>query len=102
MIEDEDKSQEEHLIVESHMESSDSGGGGGGKTRNAQKRNQIYQVSKGNVEIGEDEDIEHEQITDQDQDDGLLQTVGSDQLQLVQICVPGEPDNVSWVSLVQW
>lgn len=41
------------------------------------------------------------QIVDHDQDDGILQSASVDPLQLVQICVPGDSDNVSWVSLVQ-
>lgn len=62
----------------------------------------MYHVAETDNDGDDDRDIERSnQIADQDQDDGILQSANVDPLQLVQICVPGESDNVSWVSLVQ-
>lgn len=102
IIDEEEKSHEEHLIVDDQITQMRSDG----KIQNAQKRNQIYHVAEAEVDAeddtDDDQDIEHSnQIVDQDQDDGILQSPNVDPLQLVQICVPGESDNVSWVSLVQ-
>lgn len=99
IIDEEEKIHEEHLMVESGIQSNR----GGGKTRNASKRNQMYQISEIEDDVGDEQEIEHDanQMTEQDQDDGILQSASVDPLQLVQICVPGESDNVSWVSLVQ-
>lgn len=72
---------------------------GGGKAKNTQKRNQIYHAAETDDDVDDDQDNKH--IDHQNQDDGILQSASVDPLQLVQICVPGESENVSWVSLVQ-
>lgn len=98
IIEEEEKSHEEHLIVDGQVQPNHSERK---MAKNVQKRNQIYHAADAENDAG-DHDIEHaDQIVDHDQDDSILQSASVDPLQLVQICVPGESDNVSWVSLVQ-